>query len=146
MKTIATISAAAAASLLLSAALPAHAAQPDAPRPTAAKSPTCQAFSDVIENALKLIDMNTAKAAGDNSVPRNALAAGESANLWQQISINLALARENGCPAPSTPIEGGRYLIQAMKCQTEMLKLASGASTETEARAACSQRSWKPES
>lgn len=109
----------------------------------------CAQFEVAIENNLKQLALEDAEGIGDNSAPRATLSELKIQNFLLVISMNLQLMRDNGCPAKKEPISTARYMLPAMQCNTELLKVrldqVSGKPVGSSGLPpACDISTWKP--
>ncbi|MES1241794.1 MAG: hypothetical protein ABUT39_09270 [Acidobacteriota bacterium] len=82
----------------------------------------CSAFDAAINMSLKQISSERASGITDNSAPRETMRAARVANYLQVISMNLALMKENKCPARQRPIVLGEFMKNALECELATIK------------------------
>jgi len=121
------------------------------PTPETAVKPKltpCELLAESIEQPLKSIDMARAESIGDNSAPRATLSNLKINGELLLVSMNLQLARDNGCPTRKEPLRTGRYLVAALKCQNDILRASFqkdvSKSAGSEIPTSCETNTWQP--
>jgi hypothetical protein len=109
--------------------------------PPKAKLSACDSFTKSVEQSLKYIDMVSVDDLTDNSAPRATVSNIKINSELLLISMNLQLARDNGCPARKDPIRTNAYLGSAMKCKTD--RLAASLKGDKSSPAICDTDSWQ---
>ena len=82
----------------------------------------CAKFTQAYEASNKAIGASIAQSLGDSSAPRQTNRELEIINERLRQLIVLQQMHAYGCRFPTETSGGGAYLMQAIKCQTEMLK------------------------
>ena len=82
----------------------------------------CAKFAQAYEASNKTIGASFAQSLGDSSAPRQTNRELEVINQRLRQLIVLQQMRAYGCRFPTEISDGGAYLMQALKCQSEMLK------------------------
>lgn len=118
MKTVAI------SAVLALAAFPAFAQTPRASRPAspAAAPSRCAALQSDWRSVEITLAQNSAEGIGDNSAPRATLRAMEDNNALIRAQMTLELMRAAGCTLPARAPVAGTFLLDAMECQTALLR------------------------
>jgi hypothetical protein len=115
---------------------------------TAPAKSVCERLNDAVELSFKVIAQEEARSSSDNSAPRATLSAIKINNQLLVVSMNLQLMRDNGCPSKKEPYNQSRYVLPAMTCQTDILKLQLGQEVAKmpglSLPASCDFETWKP--
>lgn len=108
----------------------------------------CSQLDDVVEGSFKVIAQEDAESVADNSAPRATLSAIKINNLLLVAAMNLQIMRDNGCTPKKGPYSQSRYVLPAMRCHTDMLKLRLGQEVVkmpgSSLPASCDFQTWKP--
>lgn len=109
---------------ILAAAAPAFAQTPRAARPAGPVAATgrCAALQGDWRSVEITLAQDSAEGIGDNSAPRATLRATEDNNALLRAQMTLELMRAAGCTLPARAPTAGTFLLDAMECQTELLR------------------------
>lgn len=122
------------------AAVPAFAQAPRAARPAAAAAAPatgrCAALQADWRSVEITLAQDEAEGIGDNSAPRATLRAMEDNNALIRAQMTLELMRAGGCALPARAPQIGTFLLDALDCQTEMLRGGRAG------QGACETASW----
>lgn len=98
----------------------------------------CASLATSYDDASKTLAANYAEGVGDNSAPRAALRATEDANSLAQAHMTLDLMRDFRCPMPKSAPFAIFYLLPALTCATDRLKMSGSKSPPS-----CERAKWE---
>jgi hypothetical protein len=126
------------AAVIMVAAAPALAQAPRSARPAtpAPAGGRCAALQSDWRNVEITLAQNSAEGIGDNSAPRATMRAMDDNNALIRAQITLELMRAAGCTLPARPPLTGTFLMDALDCQTELLRGGHAG------QGACDTASW----
>lgn len=82
----------------------------------------CTKLMDAYNAAAKIASSEAARTIGDNSAARATLSATKISNEMVARQMNLILMIQWKCPLPTTPVMTDEFPLDAVKCQTELIK------------------------
>lgn len=112
------------------------------------KSATCTSLAAAVENALKIASSEHAETIGDSSAPRMTAGQLKVSNQLAVAAINLQLMRDNNCPVRQEPVSASRYLVPALQCKTDMMRIRLGEDVPkvqgSTLPSSCNMDTWTP--